>query len=91
MEGVRNEKEREVGAIPRAKEKGGEESVSLPPFSRPLNCFSRTKTIPSLPFGMSATAEKRGISNIDPIGASLILNLGRRKPKLDADSMTFVV
>ena len=29
--------------------------------------------------------------NIDPIGASLILNLGRRKPKLDADSMTFVV
>ena len=47
-----------LGARPRAREKGGEESVPLPPFSRALKCFSRIKTIPSLPFWMSSTAEK---------------------------------
>ena len=39
-------------------EKGGEESVPLPPFSRALKCFSRTKSISSLPFRMSVRAEK---------------------------------
>ena len=47
-----------LGARPRAREKGGEESVPLPPFSRALKCFSHIKTIPSLPFWMSSTAEK---------------------------------
>ena len=58
MEGVRKGKERELGARPRAREKGGEDSFPLPPYSRALKCFSRTKTNPSLPFRMSATAEK---------------------------------
>ena len=59
MEGVRNGKELgNLGARPLAREKGGEESLPLPPFSQALKCFSHTKTIPSLPFRMSATAEK---------------------------------
>ena len=52
------ERKGSLGARPRAREKRGEEIVPLPPFSRTLKCFSRTKTIPSLPFRMSATAGK---------------------------------
>ena len=52
------ERKGNLGARPRAREKGGEESVPLPPFSRALKCFSRTKTTPSLPFRMSSTGEK---------------------------------
>ena len=52
------ERKGNLGARPREREKGREESVPLPLFSRAFKCFSRTRNIPSLPFRMSATAEK---------------------------------
>ena len=56
MAGVQKGREGNLNTRPSAREKGGEESVPLPSFSRTLKGFSRTKNIPSLPFRMSATA-----------------------------------
>ena len=59
MAGVQKRREGDLGARPRVRDKEGEESVPLPPFSHTLVLLAHLKhPFPSLPFRMPPTAEK---------------------------------